>query len=155
MKRSKHGLFVFPPKKILIWRRHCSIGQSCCSLTLKRSIDWFLEFFGHEVFSHERLLNQPKATRDYIRSINQSNRSISVRSLFLFCSRVFISRSYENRSIHPWRLFFVDVHLTNVAIQKTAPDYDAEKVTILLFAFHVTLFNSKTFYCSHSYETQF
>ena len=29
----------------------------------------------------------------------QSNRSISVRLLFLFCSRVFISRLYENRSI--------------------------------------------------------
>ena len=43
MKRSKHGLFVFPPKKTLIWRRHCSIGQSCCSMTSKRSIDWFLE----------------------------------------------------------------------------------------------------------------
>ena len=25
-------------------------------------------------------------------------------------------------------LIIVDVHLTNVAIQKTAPDYDAEKV---------------------------
>ena len=34
-----------------------------------------------------------------VRSINQSNRSISVRLLFLFCSRAFISRSYENRSI--------------------------------------------------------
>ena len=31
-------------------------------------------------------------------SINQSNRSISVCLLFLYCSRVFISRSYENRS---------------------------------------------------------
>ena len=39
-----------------------------------------------------------KATRVCIRSINQSNRSISVRLLFLFCSCVFISRSYENRS---------------------------------------------------------
>ena len=39
-----------------------------------------------------------KATRVCIRSINQSNRSISFRLLFLFCSRVFISRSYENRS---------------------------------------------------------
>ena len=56
------------------------------------------KFFGHEVFSPERSLNQPKATRVCIRSINQSNRSISVRLLFLFCSRVFISRSYENRS---------------------------------------------------------
>ena len=40
----------------------------------------------------------PSVTRVCIRSINQSNRSISVRLLFLFCSRVFISRSYENRS---------------------------------------------------------
>ena len=44
-------------------------------------------------------LNQPKATRVCIRSINQSNRSISVRLLFLFCSRVFMSRSYEDHSI--------------------------------------------------------
>ena len=49
-------------------------------------------------FSPERSLNQPKATRVCIRSINQSNRSISVRLLFLFCSHVFLSRSYENRS---------------------------------------------------------
>ena len=52
----------------------------------------------HEVFSAERSLNQPKATRVCMRSINQSNRYISVRLLFLFCSPVFISRSYENRS---------------------------------------------------------
>ena len=50
-------------------------------------------------FSHERSLNQPKGRRVCIRSINQSNRSICVRLLFLFCSRVFISKSYENRSI--------------------------------------------------------
>ena len=58
------------------------------------------KFFGHWVFSAERSLNQPKATRVCIRSINQSNHSISVRLLFLFCLRVFISRSYENRSIN-------------------------------------------------------
>ena len=56
------------------------------------------KFSGMKFFSPERSLNQPKATRVFIRSINQSNRSISVRLLFLFCSRVFISRSYENRS---------------------------------------------------------
>ena len=43
MKRSKHWLFVFPPEKTLIWRWHCLIGQSCCSMTSKQSIDWFLE----------------------------------------------------------------------------------------------------------------
>ena len=57
------------------------------------------KFFGHEVFSPERSLNQSKATHVSVRSINQSNGSISVRLLFLFCSRVVISRSYENRSI--------------------------------------------------------
>ena len=50
------------------------------------------------VFSSERPLDQLKATRVCIRSTNQSNRSILVSLLFLFCSRVFISRSYENRS---------------------------------------------------------
>ena len=51
------------------------------------------KFFGHEVFSPERSLNQPKATRVCIRSINQSNYSVSICLLFLFCLRVFISRS--------------------------------------------------------------
>ena len=45
-----------------------------------------------------RLTNQKPRTF-CIRSTNQSNRSISVRLLLLCCSRVFISRSYENRSI--------------------------------------------------------
>ena len=26
MKRSKHGLFVFPRTQTVIWRRHCSVG---------------------------------------------------------------------------------------------------------------------------------
>ena len=44
-----------------------------------------------------RLTNQKP--REFVSgSINQSNRSIYVRLLFLFCSRIFISRSYENRS---------------------------------------------------------
>ena len=64
------------------------------------------KFFGHEVFSPERSLNQPEATHVSVRSINQSNRSISFRLLFLFCSRVFISRSHENRSILRTRATF-------------------------------------------------
>ena len=78
MARSKHGFFLFPPKKALIWRRHCSIGQSCCSMKSKRSIGWFLESSRAWLFL-TRSLNQPKATRGCIRSINQLNRSISVR----------------------------------------------------------------------------
>ena len=45
------------------------------------------KFFVHEVFSRERSLNQPKATRVCIRSINQLNRSISVRLLFVLFAR--------------------------------------------------------------------
>ena len=41
--QSGRGLFVFLSKKTLIWRSHCSIDQSCCSMTSTRSIDWFLE----------------------------------------------------------------------------------------------------------------
>ena len=37
---------------------------------------------------------------------NQSNRSISVRLLFLFCSRIFISRLYENRSTYQWMVTY-------------------------------------------------
>ena len=86
MKRSKHDLFVFPLKKTLIRRRHCSIGQSCCTVTSQRSISLFLESSSGMKFGS-------------VRYINQSNRSISVRLFFLFFSRVSISRSYENRSI--------------------------------------------------------
>ena len=68
------------------WRRHCSIGQSSCSMMLKRSIDWFLESYRAWSFF----------IRAFACSINQSNRSISVRLFFLFCLRVFISRRYEN-----------------------------------------------------------
>ena len=99
MEKSILGLFVFLQKKILIYRGHCSISQSCSSMTSKRSIGWFLESSrAWTFFSPERSINQPKATRVCIRSINQSNRSISIRLLFLFCSRVFTPRSYENGS---------------------------------------------------------
>ena len=44
------------------------------------------KFSGMKYFSPEHSLNQPKATRVCIRSINRSNRFISVRFLFLFVS---------------------------------------------------------------------
>ena len=45
------------------------------------------KFFRHEVFSAERSINQPKATRVCFRSTNQSSRSMSVGLLLLCCSR--------------------------------------------------------------------
>ena len=56
------------------------------------------KFSRMKFFHRERSLNQSNATRVCSRLITQSNRSISVCLLILFCSRVFIWRSYENRS---------------------------------------------------------
>ena len=69
----------------------------------KALFDWpiVLQYFvkaKYRLISRKLSDNQPKATRVCIRSINQSHRPISVSLLFLFCSRVFISGSYENHS---------------------------------------------------------
>ena len=99
MNRSKHGLFVFPPKKTLTWKGIVRLDNHVAvSRQSEVSVD-FLKVLGNEVFLPERSLNQLNTAFVCICSINQSNRSISVRLLFLFWSRVFISRSYENRSI--------------------------------------------------------
>ena len=77
-RNIKHGLFVFPPKKPLIWRRRCSIGQSSYSMTSKGSIDWFLESSrAKKLFQPSILLTTQKpSTRVFIRAMNWSNRSI-------------------------------------------------------------------------------
>ena len=77
------------------------------------------KFFGHEVCLPARSLSQPKPRCVCIRFIHQSNRSISVCLLFLFCSRVFISRSYENRSnVRPKRNFCKTGLKTKTAFEK-------------------------------------
>ena len=77
MKRSKVGLFVFPPKKTLIWRSHCSIDQSCCSITSKRSIDWFLESSSGMNFF------QP-SVRAFV-SVRQTNQIALFPFVYCFC----------------------------------------------------------------------
>ena len=69
MERTKHGLFVFPPKKTLIWRRHCSIDQSCCSMTSKQ----FLESYSGMKFVYPsvRLANQKPGAFVSVRCTNQ------------------------------------------------------------------------------------
>ena len=82
MKRSKHGLYVFPPKKTLIRRRHCAISQSYCSMTSKRKYRLISRKFSGMSCPFEKP----------IKSLYFG------LFLFLFCSHVFISRPYENRS---------------------------------------------------------
>ena len=38
-EKIKTWPFCFPAKETLIWRRHCSIGQSCCSMTSKKFLE--------------------------------------------------------------------------------------------------------------------
>ena len=37
-EKTRTWLLRFPAKETIIWRGHSSIGQSCCSMTSKRSI---------------------------------------------------------------------------------------------------------------------
>ena len=55
------------------------------------------KFSGMKFFHPSVRLTNQKPRAFVFGSLNQSNGSISVRLLFLFCSRVLISRSYENR----------------------------------------------------------
>ena len=42
-EKIKTWTLRFPAKENLVWRRYFSIGQSCCSMTSKQRIHWFLE----------------------------------------------------------------------------------------------------------------
>ena len=83
MKRSKHGLFVFPPKNpnmekaLFDWPTVLQYDVKAKYQLISR------KFSGTKFFSPERSLNQTKAKRACISSINQSNRSISFRLFFL------------------------------------------------------------------------
>ena len=96
MKRSKHGLFVFKEnpnmeKALFDWLIVLQYDVKAKYRLISR------KFLGMTFFHPSvRLTNQkPHA---FVSVRYQSNRSISVRLLLLFCSRVFISMSYENRS---------------------------------------------------------
>ena len=72
----------FSAKKTLVWRRHCSIGQSCCSMTSKRSIYAFLRVLEHGIFSPERRLTNQKPRAFNIYPFDKTIKS------FYFCSFV-------------------------------------------------------------------
>ena len=122
----------FPRKENPNMEKAWSIGQSCCSMTSKGIIDWFLDSsrawrffpraFAYPTKNHARLYPVDKP----IKSL-----SISVRLLFLFCSRVFISTSYEKRKV--WERFCLW-------------PFKAERVTgtLSLFSLAITTLSSKT-----------
>ena len=94
MKRSKHGLFVSLP---IVLQYDVKAKYRLISRKFSG-----MKFFHLSV----RLTNQKPHAFVSVQQ-NQSNRTIFVRLLFLFCSRVFIWRSYENRFIKDWRHFTI------------------------------------------------
>ena len=96
----KTGTLRFPAKE----NPYMEMALFNCPIELPYDVKskyWLIsgKFSGMKIFSPKRSLNQPKATCVCIHSINQSNQSISICLLFLFCSRVYISRSFKNCSI--------------------------------------------------------
>ena len=98
-EKIKTWLLCFPAKENPNVEKTLFDWPIVLQYDVKAKYRLFSRKFSGNDFSPEHSLHQPKATRVCTRSINQSNRSISARLLFLFCSRVFISRSYENRSM--------------------------------------------------------
>ena len=78
------GLFVSRQRKPLYGKGLVRLANR---VAVWRQSEVSRKFSGMKFFSPQRSLNQPKATRVRIRSINQINCSISVRLLFLFWSR--------------------------------------------------------------------
>ena len=98
MERTKHGLFVFPPKKTLIWRRHCSIDQSCCSMTSKQ----FLESSSGMKFVYPsvRLANQKPAA---FVSVQYTNKIALFLFVCCFCFvRAFSFQGHTKIALMSW-----------------------------------------------------
>ena len=68
-EKIKTWTLRFPAKETLIWRRHCSIDQSCCSMTSKQ----FLESSSGMKFVYPsvRLANQKPGAFVSVRYTNQ------------------------------------------------------------------------------------
>ena len=108
MERTKHGLFVFPPKKTLIWRRHCSIDQSCCSMTSKQFLESSLgmEF----VYPSVRLTNQKPGAFVSVRYTNQI-------ALFPFVCCFCFVRAFSFQGHTKIALFLVVIRLIYVTLK--------------------------------------
>ena len=72
-----------PSNKTLIWRRHCSIGQSCCSMTSKRGIGWFPESSRAWSF-FTRALVKPTKNHPRLYPFDKPIKSFYFRSFVLF-----------------------------------------------------------------------
>ena len=82
--KIKHRLLVFPPKKISVWRRHCSIGHSCCGMTSKRSINWFLESSSGMKFFQPSVCLTNQNPRAFV-SVRQTNQIALFSLVCCFC----------------------------------------------------------------------
>ena len=95
-EKIKTWTLRFPAKETLLWRWHCSIGQSCCSMTSKRSISWFPESSRAWRF-FTRAFAQPTKSHARLYSFDKPiNCFCSVRaSLFLGHTKIALMLIYD------------------------------------------------------------
>ena len=107
--KIKHRLLVFLPKKISVWRRHCSIGQSCCGMTSKQSIDWFLESSSGMKFFQSSVCLTNQNSRAFV-SVRQTNQIALFSLVCCFCFvRAFSLQSHTKiRKLLYQILYFVN-----------------------------------------------
>ena len=105
--RKDQNTLCFPAKENPNMGRHSSIGQSCCSMMSKQSIDWFLESpLGMKFFLAERVLNQHDMSHLHFVSIQQTNQITLFPLVCCFCFQDTIQKSlYTNLKIDLLLLF--------------------------------------------------
>ena len=100
---APHGLFVFPPKKTLIRRRHCSISQSFLQYGVKAKY-WLISMISRK-FSGIRAFAWPTKSHARLYPFAEPIKSFYFRSFVVsvlfarFHFRVYKNRSNEDLSI--------------------------------------------------------
>ena len=92
----------FPAKETLIWRRHCSIGQSCCSMTSKK----FLESSSGIKFVYPRVRLANQNPGEFV-SVSYTNQIALFPFVCCFCfvrafsfqghTKIALIKNYGNR----------------------------------------------------------
>ena len=81
----------FPAKETLIWRRHCSIGQSCCSMTSKK----FLESSSGMKFVYPRVRLANQNPGEFV-SVSYTNQIALFPFVCCFC----FVRAFSRKSLY-------------------------------------------------------
>ena len=106
-EKIKTWPLCFPAKETLIWRRHCSIGQSCCSMTSKK----FLESSSGMKFVYPRVRLANQNPGEFV-SVSYTNQIALFPFVCCFCFvRTFSFQGHTKIALirAPWHVSLVSV----------------------------------------------